>query len=218
MRAIVFLLVIANLSMMGLGLSGAFDAPEQRQRSFDPEVPGYRGRLLELADDVVVHDPFPLLPATGQCFVARGFDTPDDAQMTARRWLSLERAVTPMRRAATGPVTGFQIFTPPLPLRDDRVRLQQELEQLGYPARLVAGGPYADRVSLGLFEDAGEAAVLQERLQSAGFETELVEMRDQSFDIIVAGPIEDRPPQAALGGLTVEPQPCATVAAAYARF
>ncbi len=218
MRAIILLLLIANLTVAGLGLSGAFDSRDRRGHRFDAEVPGFRGRLLELADDVNVQDPFPLLPATGQCFLARGFAEPGDALNAARRWLALERAVTPMRRSIPGEVTGVQVLTLPSRSRDERVRLQQALEQLGFTAHLVAGGPYADRVSLGVFKAPHEAETLLERLRSSGFEAELIELRDHEYDEVVAGPIADAPSGDSVPGVVIETLPCSAIAARYDRF
>ncbi len=219
MRGVIIALLILNLALAALGLAGVFSASGPAAEDFDPEVPGFRGRLLELADDVIEPDPFPLLPATGVCFLATGFDDATAAAAAARRWLDQGRLVTLLQRRAAGEVSGFQVVTPPMATRDERVRAQRSLASLGFDAHLVAAGEYAERVSLGVFGEPESARELLERLSAAGFEAEIVELRDDRWTQAVAGPLDALPPEAELEptGATAQPYPCAEIAADWSR-
>ena len=213
MRAVALTVLAANLIAVVLGLAGVIGtAPSPTP--FEPEVPGFRGRLLEQIKDQPVApqaaDPF---VNDGACLVTT---TPMDssaARQLLARWQALGVEGRAVRDQRNGTVLGYWVLTEAVENRDQLIDLQRTIESQGFPALLQQGGENAQRISVGFFRREENALRHRDRLRGAGFDVSLVPRRLAAGGVLIAARSQMEAAVVERMGATVRSISCADLAA-----
>jgi hypothetical protein len=188
MRALLALLVIANLALAGYALLGP------RRTSPDTELPS---RQLN-ADQITIVAPRPavVVPRKVVCMEWTGVSDADLASaQTAIDGLQLGERVTVIDLA---PSPGWWVFIPPLNSRIEASKKIAELEGLGVREHyIVESGPMRNAVSLGMFSTEDAATTFLEAQRERGVRSARVGQREHRHLFRVREP--DAPTAARLG-------------------
>jgi cell division septation protein DedD len=158
--------------------------------------------------------PAPAAAEPAVCLRLGPYADPGDLQ-SARLHLQSVAIDATVVREAREPASRWRVMLPPPAGEEDAVALAQRIATAGFDdLQVVAQGPEAGAIALGVFtrEDAARAHL--DALRAAGFEARLYPDGDDAqwlsvaLDAAQAQDLDERHLRASLGALRAEPVPC----------
>jgi hypothetical protein len=175
MRAIVALLLLADIVLLGWGVVRPPASPGQT--SVPPELP-IGVESLQLLSEISPSTKRPAGPAAsgGGCMRAAPFSDADMVDDVLERAASVGIAAAAESVEISGGPPDLQVHLPPLPSADQASRAVRELHALGMEAFLVLRGPLAGAVSVGMFTARERAEVRRAEVMALGYPARIAEI------------------------------------------
>jgi len=188
MRAIVLLLLIANVALLGWGLTREAPAPE---RAIAPPVLPIGVEALQLLSEVSPLAARPASAADAGAICMRVGPLADSAAAddVVERAVSLGFAAYAEPVEIPGGPPDLQVHLPPLPSAEQASRAVRELDALGMEAYVVPRGQLAGAVSVGMFTALERAEVRRAEVAALGYPVRIAEIprMRQVFDVRLRG-------------------------------
>ena len=221
LRALIVLLVVINLGVAAWWAARA-PAPPAPVAEAPAGVP--RLQLLhEVPRSAARRAPAAAVPAVvpagtapTQCFSFGPFPTPA-ALRRAHERVQPEALHARVREVASGQPSGWRVFAPPLPSREEAQALAGRMTAAGIDDLLVmSDGSDANAIALGRYRNEDAARRRQAALQAAGFTAQVAPLGDvttQGWIDVAAGPAFDSARVAQdIAAAQVQRMDCATLA------
>lgn len=207
-RALLVLLLVLNVGVAAWWLARS---PAPRQPLPSPPEGVARLQLVGEAGRAAPA-PAPAVPAV--CLRLGPYADPGDLQRARLHLQSLAIDATVVREARD-PATRWRVMLPPPVGEEDAGALAQRIAAAGFDdLQVVAQGPEAGGIALGVFTRQDAARAHLDALRAAGFEARLypdggdAQWLSVALDAAQAQDLDERHLRASLGALRAEPVPC----------